>query len=113
MGGLVEDGIGLVELGLVDEVLGMGDEQFGIVRLCGKEMEEELVGAGVVAGVGEDRGQHAGDGGVGGMGGVKFLEQREGLGVVLIGEHGGELRGQRGVIGIFVERGAEKGLGPG
>ena len=94
----------------MDKVLAVRDEQVGIVRDGGEEMDEELVGTGVVAGVGEDRGQHAGDGGVGGVGGVKLLEEREGLGFVLIGEHGGELRGERGVVGILGERRAEQGF---
>ncbi len=111
--GLVEDGVCLVKLGLVNKILAVGDEQIGIVRDGGEEMQVELVGAGEVAGIGEDRGQHAGDGGVGGMGGVELLEEREGLGLVLIGEHGGELSGKRGVVRVLCERGAEEGFGLG
>ena len=108
---LVEDRVGLPGLAQVNEILAVGDEQIGIVGACGEEVEEELVGSGIVGGIGEDRGQHMRNGGVIGVGGVEFLEKREGLGFVLIGEHRGELCVERGVIGIFGEGGAEEGLG--
>ena len=47
------------------------------------------------------------------MGVVKLFEEREGLGIVLIGEHGGKLRRECRVIGILDERGAEQGFGVG
>ncbi len=47
------------------------------------------------------------------MGVVELFEEREGLGIVLIGEHGGKLRGECGVVGILDERGAEQGFGVG
>ena len=40
-----------------------------------------------------------------------FCEQRQGFGFVLIGEHGGKLRGEGGVIRIFHERGAKQRFG--
>ncbi len=47
------------------------------------------------------------------MGGVKFLEERKRLSFVLIGEHGGELSGERGVVWVLDERCAQEGLGLG
>ncbi len=76
----------------MDKILAVRDQQFGIVGSGGKEVEIELIGTGIVAGVGQDRGQHAGDGGVGGVSGVELLQQRQRLGLVLVGEYGGELR---------------------
>ena len=67
----------------------MRDEQIGIVRGGGEQLDVELVGAGVIAGVGQHLGQHAGDGRVGGVGGVELLEQRKRLRFVLGGQHGG------------------------
>ncbi len=47
------------------------------------------------------------------MGVVELFEERKGLGIVLVGEHGGQLRGERGVVGILDERGAEQSFGVG
>ena len=109
----VEDGVGLVKLRLANKVLAVSDEQIGIIRSGGEEMEVELVRTGEVAGFGKDGGQHAGDLRVVGVGVMELLEERESLGLVLIGEHGGKLRGERGIVGVFGERGAQKGLGLG
>ena len=111
--GLVEYRVSLNELALMNEILGVSDEQTSIAGGSGEELEKELVGAGEVGSVRKDGGQHAGNGGVAGVGGVKLLQKREGLGLVLIGEHGSELGGERWVVWIFGEGGAKEGFGSG
>ena len=48
-----------------------------------------------------------------GVGGVEFLEQGKGLGLVLRGQHGGQLGVEGRVVGRFFEGGAEKCFGLG
>jgi len=50
----VEDGVCLVKLSLMNKILAVSDEQIGIVRGGGEEMEVEQVRAGEVAGIGKD-----------------------------------------------------------
>ena len=44
---------------------------------------------------------------------VELLQERQGFGLVLGGEHSGQLRGERGIVGSSCERGAEEGFGIG
>ena len=69
-----------------------------------------MIGAGEVSGVGQDFGEHAGNGGVIGVGVVELLDQRQGFSLVLCGEDGGELGGEGGVVGGLLEGGAEEGF---
>jgi len=45
--------------------------------------------------------------------GVKFFEERQGFSIVLGGEHRGQLRVERGIVGGAHERGAEEGFSVG
>ena len=113
LGGLVEGRKGFRVPELADEVLAVADEEGGIPGAGGEQSNIEVVGAGGVAGVGQDFSQHAGDGGVAGVGVVELLEERQGLSLVLGCEDGGQLGGEGGVAWGLLEGRAEEGFGLG
>ena len=89
----------------------MGDQQGDVVRVFGEQSGVELVRSGGIASLREHIGQHAGDGEVLGMGGVELLQKRQGFGVVLSGQHSGELGVQGRIFGLLLERCADQFLG--
>ena len=107
-GGLVEGSHSLSEVLLTNQILPMGDEQIDVIGRFGQQRHVELVRSLEFAGLGENVGKHAGDRRVQGMGGVEFLEQRQGIRIVLCGKHRGELRVQGRVVGALLERSADE-----
>ena len=79
-----------------------------IIRRFCQQPEVELVGGWKIAGLGEDLGQHSSDGWILRMRCVELLEERQSVSIVLCGEHGGELRVERGVVGLLLKRCADK-----
>jgi len=70
-----------------------------------------MVGAGSVSSVGEDAGEHTGDGVVVGVLIVKLLDEGKSFGLVFADEDGGKLGGEHGVVRGFCQRVAEEGFG--
>jgi len=93
-----------------DEVVPVANEQGCVGGVRGELGLVELVGVSVFAGVGQDLGEHLGNGGVVGMLLVEALKQRQGIGLVLGDEDGGELGGEGRVVRGFGEGGAEEGF---
>ena len=91
----------------------MGDKEIGVLRVGGEEAEVKPIRAGIVSGDGQHLGQHAGNGRIGGMRIVEFLEERQGVGIVLGDEHRSQLGVEGGIVRGAGERGAEEGCGLG
>ena len=110
MGGLVEGRKGFRIFKLADQVLAMANQQDRVVGIGREQAGIETVGASSVAGYSQHLGQHTGDGRVGRVCVVQLLNQRQSLGLILSGQHGGQLRGQRRVVRRVLQGGAEEGF---
>ena len=104
LAGPIEGGECLTILELANQVLAVSQQQRGVVGMGGKQCDVELIGACRVARLRQDFSQHAGDGEIVGMGGVKLLKQRQRFRFVLGGEHRGELSREGSVVGRFLQR---------
>ena len=89
----------------------MRHQQIRVIGCGRKQRDVELVRLHCFSGVVQHLGQHMRNSLVAGVGGVQLLQERQRLGLVLGGQHRGQLSVQRLIVGRLLQRLAQKGFG--